>query len=150
MYCIKCGKPSKTLEGKCAFCGEDLVTHDLDHEETRTLNKALHTRLNTSREKVDNAMVFIVLGATLLIVGILFFLLSFKLPNASAHTKVVTVTCFEFWVSMAGLGVGGVLFVIGLVRLILEKVVVQKEVMRALNAVQSGHYHHLQLDSFKE
>ena len=150
MYCIKCGKASKTLEGKCAYCGEDLVTHDLDHEETRTLNKALHTRLNKSREKVDVAMVFIVLGSTLLIIGFLFFLLSFKLPNAAAHSKVITVTCFEFWVSMAGLGIGGVLLILGLIRLIYEKAVIQKEVMKTLNAVQSGHYHHLQMNSLKE
>lgn len=148
MYCIHCGKESKTLEGKCAFCGEDLVTHELDHEETRTLNKALHTRLNESRQRVDNAMVFIVLGSTLLIIGFLFFLLSFKLPNAAAHTKVVTITCFEFWVSMAGLGVGGVLLVWGLVKLIIEKAVVQKEVLRALSAVQYNRYKHLELHSF--
>lgn len=148
MYCIHCGKASKELSGKCAYCGADLVTHDLDHEETRTLNKALHTRLNESRQRVDNAMVFIVLGSTLLIIGFLFFLLSFKLPNAAAHTKVVTITCFEFWVSMAGLGVGGVLLVLGLVKLIKEKAVVQKEVMKALNAVQAGKYKHLEANSF--
>lgn len=150
MYCIKCGRESKTLEGECEYCHEPLVTHELDHEETRLLNKALHTRINASREEVDNAMVFIVLGATLLVVGILFFFLSYKLPTAYAQYKEVDVTCFEFWVSMAGLVAGGVLFVIGLVRLLIQKLVVQHEAYRVLRAVQSGHYHHLQLHSLEE
>ena len=148
MYCIHCGKESKELSGTCAYCGADLVTHELDHEETRTLNKALHTRLNESRQRVDNAMVFIVLGTTLLIIGFLFFLLSFKLPNAAAQVKVVTITCFEFWVSMAGFAAGGVLLIWGLIKLIKEKAVVQKEVMKALSAVQAGKYNHLDLHSF--
>lgn len=150
MYCIHCGKAVKALEGTCEHCGQALVTHELDHDETRELNKNLHNRLNKSREEVDNAMVFVVLGATLFIVGFLFFWLSFKLPNAAAHSKVITINCFEFWVSMAGLGFGGVLLIIGLIRVIRQKAVVQKEIMRALTAVQSGHYHHLQMDSFAE
>ena len=150
MYCIKCGRESKTLEGNCTCCGEPLVTHELDKEETRLLNKSLHNRINASRERVDNAMSLIVLGSTFLIIGILFFFLSFKLPNAAARSKVITITCFEFWVSMAGLGAGAVLLTMGLIKLIKEKAVEQKEAFKVLKAVQSGRYHHLQLHSLEE
>lgn len=150
MYCIKCGRENEKLEGNCQYCGEPLVEHDLDHEETRLLNKALHNRINVSREKVDNSLSLIVLGSTFLIIGILFFFLSFKLPNAAAHNKVVTVTCFEFWVSMAGLGAGAVLLIWGLIKLIRELLVEQKEALRVLKAVQNGRYHHMQIHSLEE
>lgn len=143
MYCIRCGKESKNLSGRCEYCGHRLVEHELDNEELRTLNKALHTRENNSREKVDNAMTLIVLGVTLLIIGILFFSLSYKYPTAYSPTKQLSFTCFEFYVSIAGLVGGGVMFVIGLVKLIYEKLVVQREVRRALSAVQTGKYNHL-------
>lgn len=143
MYCIKCGKNVQNTNGVCPACGAPLVDHELDYEETRSLNKALHNRLNSSREEVDNAMVFVVLGATLFIVGFLFFFLSFKLPNAAANQKVITVNCFEFWVSMAGLGVGGVGLIIGLVRVLRQKLIVQKEIMKTLHAVQAEKYQHV-------
>ena len=66
MYCIKCGRENEKLEGNCQYCGAPLVEHELDHEETRLLNKALHNRINVSREKVDNALSLIVLGSTFL------------------------------------------------------------------------------------
>ena len=82
MYCIHCGKEVKNpKEGHlCENCSEELITKDLDHEQTRLLNKALHNRLNKSREEVDNAMVFVTLGLTLFLVGFLFFFLSFFSP----------------------------------------------------------------------
>lgn len=150
MYCIRCGKESKNLVGRCEYCGHRLVDHELDKEETRTLNKALHTRENNSREKVDNAMTFIVLGSTLLIIGILFFALAFKYPTASSPTKQLSFTCFEFYVSLAGLIGGGTLLVIGVVRLIIEKLIIQKEIRRALSAVQTGKYVHLSAHSLDQ
>ncbi len=153
MYCTQCGKKVVApKEGQvCEKCGAPLIIkEELDNDETRSLNKALHNRLNKSREEVDNAMVFVVLGATLLIVGVLFFFLSFKLPNASARYKVLTVTCFEFWVSMVGLVAGAAGLISGLIRVIIQKAKVQKEINQVLRAVQFGHYHHLQKDSLLE
>ena len=139
MYCIKCGKQiKKSADEKCPYCGESLANHELSYDETRSLNKALHNRLNSSREEVDNAMVFVILGATIFLVGFLFFFLSFKLPNAASHSKVITITCFEFWVSMVGLVFGFAGLTTGLVRVIRQKAVVQKEIMSTLKAVQAG------------
>lgn len=127
----------------CPYCGHKVILHELDHDEMREFNKSLHNRFNVSREKVDNALVKIVLGSTLLIVGILFFILSFKLPNVASPEKVLTITCFEFWVSMFGLGVGGALLIIGLISLIYQKIFVQTEINKTLNDVQYGLYVHI-------
>lgn len=142
MYCIHCGKNNKTETEVCEFCGKEMIRRELDHEETRTLSKSLHNRLNVSREQVDNAMVLIVLGSTLFLIGVLFFFLSFKLPTASSLNKVITVACFEFWVSMAGLGVGGVMLILGLIRLFIQKVNIQREIFRTLKRVQHNDYVH--------
>jgi formate-dependent nitrite reductase membrane component NrfD len=142
MYCIHCGKNNKTQTEICEHCGQAMIARELDYEETRTLSKSLHNRLNASREEVDNAMVFIVLGSTLFIIGILFFFLSFKLPTAASLNKVITITCFEFWVSMAGLVIGGVMLTIGLIRLIKQKAIVQTEILKTLKQVQFGDYIH--------
>ena len=152
MYCTNCGKKiNNPKDGHlCEYCSSELITKDLDYEQTRSLNKALHNRLNKSREEVDNAMVFVTLGLTLFLVGFLFFFLSFKLPNAAAHDKVLTITCFEFWVSMAGLVIGGAGLISGLIRVGIQKLKVQKEILRVLKAVQTEHYHHLQKDSLFE
>jgi formate-dependent nitrite reductase membrane component NrfD len=142
MYCIHCGKFNKNATDKCEFCGKELIKRELEHEEIRTLSKSLHNRLNASREAVDNAMVLIVLGSTLFLIGVLFFFLSFKFPNAQAPSKVITITCFEFWVSMAGLGIGGVMLILGLIRLFIQKVKIQKEIFKTLNKVQHNDYVH--------
>jgi hypothetical protein len=86
-------------------------------------------------------MVFVVLGATFLIIGLIFFSLSYKVPDdPDTIGKVLKFTCFEFWVSAAGLGVGGIMFIIGLIRVILEKFVIQREITHTLNEVQQKRF----------
>ena len=146
MYCIHCGKDNKDIEsGVCKFCGAELITNrELDHEEERTLSQHLHDRFNKSREIVDNALVFIVLGATLMIIGALFFFLAHKVDQ-DTFEKVLKISCTEFWVSMAGLGVGGALFIVGWVRFIVQKVTVQKPVMRTIKRIQNHNYVHVEV-----
>lgn len=148
MYCLKCGKESKTQSGNCSHCGEPLVTEELSHNQRRELSQALHNRLNKARENFDGGMVGIVLGATLLTIGIIFFVLSFKVPDdPDIVGKVLRTSCFEFWVSMAGFVIGGVLFVIGAIRVILNKFIREREILNALDAVQDGTYDHLAVKS---
>lgn len=142
MYCINCGRNNKKEDnGVCPFCGQPYVKGSLSYEQTRSLNQALHNRDNKSREKVDNAMVFIVLGFTLFIIGLLFLFLSNKL-DLETYEKRITPTCSEFWVSMVGLVGGGGMFIYGIIRLLIEKLVVQKEVRRTLKSIQYGNYVH--------
>ena len=108
-------------------------------EETRAFSQSLHNRYNHSREQVDNAMVHIVLGTTLLIVGLLFLFLSNKM-DGETFEKHITITCAEFWVSMAGLSVGGGLLIAGIVRLLFQKIAVQIPVMRGIKGIQNDTY----------
>lgn len=149
MYCIYCGKESKTNKGNCSHCGQPLIENEsLTYDESRSLNQKLHDRLTKSRDEFNAGMVGVVLGATLLIIGVLFFVLSYKVPDdPDTIGKVLKTTCFEFWVSMAGLGVGGILFLSGLVRVFIQKAIVEREIMRALEAVQEGTYKHGELKS---
>ena len=126
----------------CPICGEPLIKRELEHEEVRTLNRALHNREQKSREKVDNELVYIVLGTTLLIIGALFFFLSFKV-NQDTFEKELTFTTPEFWVSMTGLGVGGFMLIWGLVNLSIQKVKVQREINRTLKLTQNDSYVHI-------
>ena len=142
IYCIHCGQQVDSSLEVCSECGQPLVKRELEYEEMRELNRALHNREQKSREKVDNELVFIVLGTTLLIIGALFFFLSFKV-NQDTFEKELTFTTPEFWVSMTGLGVGGFMLIWGLVNLIIQKVVVQREVNRTLKLTQNNSYVHL-------
>lgn len=142
IYCIHCGQQVDKNLDTCPVCGEPLVKRELEYEEVRTLNRALHNREQKSREKVDNELVFIVLGTTLLIIGALFFFLSFKV-NQDTFEKELTFTCAEFWVSMVGLSVGGFMLIWGLINLIIQKVVIQREVNRTLKLTQNNSYVHL-------
>ena len=142
IYCIHCGHQVDENLDTCPVCGQPLVKRELEYEEIRELNRALHNREQKSREKVDNELVYIVLGTTLLIIGALFFFLSFKV-NQDTFEKELTFTTPEFWVSMTGLSVGGFLLVWGLVNLIIQKVVVQREINRTLKLTQNESYVHL-------
>lgn len=119
-YCIKCGYESKKEFEKCKKCGEPFVS-ELNHDSARSLVQRLHANENKSHENVDAAMVFIVLGSIFLIIGLLFFFLSFKLIDVNDVNKSLSFTCFEFYVSMAGLGGGGFLLIWGIVRLVINE-----------------------------
>ena len=141
IYCTHCGKQNDEHAENCQFCGQPLIKRELEHEEIRELNRALHDRDNKSREEVDNALVFIVLGTTIFIVGLLFFFLSFKMDQED-FVKKLTFTCAEFWVSMVALLTGGFLLINGTVRLLIQKLKVQKEVRRTLKLTQNNSYVH--------
>jgi hypothetical protein len=106
IYCQKCGAANPDEAKNCAKCGEPL-SEVIEAENERPLVQKLHQQENVAREKNDTAMSFIILGIIFIILGIVFFVLSFKLPYAAAQSKVLIITCFEFWVSMVAL-VGGV------------------------------------------
>lgn len=146
MYCIHCGKEtSRKTENDviCKHCGKELIERELTHDETRTFNQSLHTRLTKTRDNFNAGMVGIVLGSTLLIIGLIFFVLSFKTPDdPDTLGKVLKATCFEFWVSLAGLVSGGILFVIGAIRVVLNKFIREKKILRVLEEVQDNSYKH--------
>ena len=122
---------------------ELFVQTGTDNDTTRAYAQSLHNRFNHSREQVDNSLVHIVLGVTLLIVGFLFLFLSNKMDQETFE-KHITIKCFEFWVSMAGLASGGTLTVAGLVRFIFQKISIQIPVMKAIKSLQNNNYDNLE------
>ena len=54
IYCIHCGHQVDENLETCPVCGQPLVKRELEYEEIRELNRALHNREQKSREKVDN------------------------------------------------------------------------------------------------
>ncbi|MCQ2776551.1 MAG: hypothetical protein MJ217_02365 [Bacilli bacterium] len=139
MYCIYCGKNNNPEQDTCKYCGKELIKRELDESEMHMLSKKLHDNLNAAKESFDNAMVFVILGAIFLAIGALFFFLAYKLPTPAAHDKELTAECFEFWVSMAGLGLGSIGLIMGLIRVFIQ-VRKQKAISRVLRAVQHGKY----------
>lgn len=127
VYCPKCFKrvaednKTKKIPEKCA-CGEAIADHELTIEEKTPLIQALHKKENHYRDLNDRAMSGVVLGAILVIVGIIFFNLAYKLDlnNPADNTKHLTTTTFEFWVSVVALVVGGAAFIYGIVQLIYD------------------------------
>jgi hypothetical protein len=105
IYCQKCGAANTDEAKNCAKCGEAL-SEKIEAENERPLVQKLHQQENVAREKNDTAMSFIILGIIFIILGLIFFVLSFKLPYAAAQSKVLIITCFEFWVSVISLAGG--------------------------------------------
>lgn len=117
IYCQHCASKNPDGAEVCQKCGE-VIEATLENENERPLVQKLHQKENVSREKIDSAMAFIVLGIIFIVMGAIFFVLSFKLPNATAINKELSFTCFEFYVSVVGLGGGGAMLIYGLVKLI--------------------------------
>ncbi len=138
IYCQKCGTKNSKENEVCKKCGAPLEETLTDGNE-RPLVQKLHQMENVYREKKDSAMSFVVIGSILLILGVIFFVLSFKLPSATAANKVLIPTCFEFWVSMVGLIGGGACFVYGLVLLFfcLNKLKVLREDIVTIRTTKS-------------
>lgn len=131
-------KDKKTSEAPV----ELFVQTGAENEQTRAYAQSLHNRYNHSREQVDNSLVHIVLGVTLLIVGFLFLFLSNKMDQETFE-KHITIKCFEFWVSMAGLVSGSTLLVAGLSRFTFQKIAIQIPVLKAIKSLQNNNYDNL-------
>ncbi len=117
MYCIKCGKEVPEGVSPCPDCGEPIY-HQLSELQIKELSLTAHRRENEGYDKQQNALCFLVIGIMLLIIGVIFFVLSFKITVGSAsNARTLKYTSFEFMVSVVGLAVGSFLTIFGSVRL---------------------------------
>lgn len=113
IYCHKCAKKVKDDVSVCPNCGETIAP-PLKDEEVRPLVQTLHKRSNYYRNWVDRGLSFIVIGSTLLIIGVIFYFLSFQsISNDQGKTTVLNKGSSEFWVFMIGAIGGGTLLLIG-------------------------------------
>lgn len=119
-YCRFCGHETKEEVANCPKCGQAFGRDELTNDAARKLVQMLHKNENFSREKNDSAMVFIILGLISLALGSLFFVLSFKLADATAELRTLSFTAFEFWVALFLLIVGVTILIYGLIVLTLH------------------------------
>ncbi len=117
VYCHQCASKLKDGTTTCPECGAE-VTSTLKAEEVRPLVQKIHKKSNFFRGKIDSGLSGIVLGTTILIIGLLFYYLSLSEitdPNdANAKIEVANHAAPEFWVFVVGVSVGGTLLVVGL------------------------------------
>jgi hypothetical protein len=116
IYCHQCAKKVKDDVTVCPDCGEP-ISPALKEGEVRPLVQALHKRTNYYRNLIDRGMSFIVIGSTLLIIGLIFYFLSFKtITDTATGTShdVLNPQSSNFYVFLVGVGAGGILLLIGL------------------------------------
>ncbi len=75
--CIHCGK---TYEGdkKCPFCSGDNDFDAMNDEEIHKLHRHCHQKINENTEMKNSGLTFLTVGTILLIIGGIFFFLSFR------------------------------------------------------------------------
>ena len=90
-------------------------------QDTRTkVVQALHREANAYGERRDSSMSFLVLGAIFLVIGFIFLMLSYKPYTVNGQSfRILRFDSLEFGISAAGLVIGGIGFLYGLVLAIL-------------------------------
>ncbi len=111
-YCKHCAKliaDSKKGEELTAhpYCGESIENTDLTEEEIRPLVQKLHKSTNSYVGVRSHGLSMVVIGLTLLIVGLLFFTLA---GDGDGGTNT---SSSEFFVAVFGTVVGSIVFLVG-------------------------------------
>lgn len=136
MYCSNCGyhlkekqieKAKDINDGKnrnistkdvyvCPRCHK-IIKENLNEEEVKSLARASHSEIHKARNKLNTGKSFLVVGTTLVIISLMFFLLSFKSNNYGRFEP----NCTEFYtfcglitLGVAALTYGAISFIHGL------------------------------------
>ena len=104
-----------------------------DSTNAHSFAQYLHKRADNSKDRAEAGGCFLVLGLILLIVGLLFFFLSFKTsPDYTITYKILKFDSFEFVVFCAGVGIGGAMLIAG-ITMVLTAVKTIRAMRNALN-----------------
>lgn len=101
----------------CPDCCTFLINEDkMTYEQARTLSRAAHNRDIEAYNKSQSAMCFIIIGGTVLIIGILFIFLSLE----KKFNKIVGINFISFQFAIATIGIltGVTLLTLGTIFLI--------------------------------
>lgn len=121
-YCINCGKKLKENKnsepGSCLTCSKCNTLNDdqtIEKMEIHDKNQKLHNHITMSNDLKDNSLCYIVIGGILLIIGILFFILSFK--KTPTGGRLFKPQSFEFIISVIILSCSVFSLIFGSIRL---------------------------------
>ena len=104
-YCFDCLKKRKDPLGPCPSCNTQGPDKKLDEPQIRNVVQRLHKKANVARERISAGLSSLVIGVTLVIIGLIFFRLASKLDQSNTEEIVFVLvpTSAEFIVSMFGL-----------------------------------------------
>lgn len=113
-YCRECLRKTKNSSGACPRCGHEIVS-ELADDEVRPIVQALHKKTNVYRERISTGLSAFILGLTFIIIGLIFYRLSYKLDqdNVEEIVYVLAPASAEFFVAMFGLIGGGIATLFG-------------------------------------
>lgn len=99
-------------------------------DESRKQSQELHKESQRQYDKIQNSLCFVVIGTILVIIGIIFIFLAYKRENN--ELVGIDITSLAFYICVIALGVGGVLLIYGLVKLLIS-LAKRKKVLAAIN-----------------
>ncbi len=105
----------------------------MEEVEKRKISQQLHKESQELYDKCQNALCFIVIGGIFLSIGIIFIFLAFKREN-NVMTSI-DVNSLAFYIMVAGLGVGSISLINGVVRYIIN-FVKRREVLNKINGLK--------------
>lgn len=151
MFCYHCGKKidEHKIETSCSsFAGLDVVDSDatvqyicprcghlihggLNEEDSKELSRASHAQIQRAANSYAKGMCLNALGAILLIIGIVFFILA----NKPAQGFVLQVNCAEFYVSLVTFTISVILLGFGITLTVLgiKNKIVYTRLLKDLN-----------------
>lgn len=132
--CVYCGEKFDEEVGyECPHCHQDTRFDNLDKEGIHKLHQTCHKNINKNNDIKNNALTFIVVGNLLLIIGLIFFFLSFKKDIIGVRN--FTPGCTEFFLSVICLGISLVLLTIGIISLVkaLKELKLMKKIIKETN-----------------
>ena len=92
-YCLECGHPLKKGEDHCSSCSFDNSERHLQELDIHQYKKLCYDKKTKGRERKNRSFSFYVIGAVLLILGLVFLVLSYRY---SIRHRVFTPDSAEF------------------------------------------------------
>ena len=131
--CIYCGSQIKENEPICPSCGKSMNPDSMSEDDVHFARQHAYGEVSKGENKRDSALTFYVIGGILLILGIVFFVLSFRFNTAKI--RVFRPLSVEFFVSMILLSISIALLTIGTIRIVgsLKTISFYKGVIKEIN-----------------
>ncbi len=114
--CIYCGSQIEENEPLCPKCGKDMNPDSMSSDDVHFARQHAYAQITFNGDKRDGAMTCYVIGGILLVLGVIFFVLSFRYNTAKV--RVFRPASVEFVVSMILLVTSVSLLTYGTIRIV--------------------------------